>query len=66
VYLANEILGFEYGKELQTLLNQKATVQNYLSKYKFTKRWQFTPAPKESEWLKMNSSQTETSLKLEK
>ena len=54
VSLAKQILGFEYGKQLQQLINQDATVQHYLSHYKFTERWQFTPSQKEIEWLKTN------------
>ena len=51
VFLAKEILGFEQAKELQSKIETKATVQNYLSIFEFTERWQFTPQRKELEWL---------------
>ena len=55
VYLAKEIIGFELAKELQSKIENKATVQNYLSNFQFTESWQFTPQRKEIEWLKNNN-----------
>lgn len=51
VYLTKEFLGFEAAKELQSKIDNEATVQNYLSVFEFTERWQFTPQRKELEWL---------------
>jgi len=51
VYLTKELLGFELAKELQTKIKREASIQNYLSNYEFTDRWQFTPQQKEIEWL---------------
>ena len=57
VYLAKEIIGFESAKELQNKIEIKSTIQNYLSIYEFTERWQFTPQKKEIDWLaKSNGS----------
>jgi hypothetical protein len=43
VYLANEIIGFELAKKLHAQIDNAATVQNYLSMFEFTEKWQFTP-----------------------
>ena len=52
VYLAKELLGIKSAKKLQGLISKNATVQNYLSQYQFTAKWQFTPNQKDLEWLK--------------
>lgn len=52
VYLTNEILGFDYAKELMGLIEKEKTVKSYLEQFTFTQRWQYCPDKKELEWLK--------------
>lgn len=56
VYLCKELLGLAAAKNLQQQLPSHATVQFYLSKFQFTKRWQFTPQQKAIDWLKANET----------
>lgn len=58
VYLTKDLIGFEAAKELQKKIDPSATIQNYLSRFEFTDRWQFTPQRKELDWLhKINQEQ---------
>ena len=52
VYLTKEILGFSYATQLLAILQQEQKVAIYLSKFRYTQHWQFSPDRKELEWLK--------------
>ena len=54
VNLVHDFLGKEQAIELQKLLPPEATIQNYLSDFQFTSKWQFTPSRKDLEWLAEN------------
>jgi hypothetical protein len=54
VNLVHDFLGKEEAIELQKLLPAEATIQNYLSDFQFTSKWQFTPSGKDLEWLAKN------------
>ena len=52
VYLINLVHGSKFARELQGHLNLENNVENFLSAYNYTDKWQFTPSPVELEWLK--------------
>jgi hypothetical protein len=52
VFLTENILGLEKALILNSLINENATIQNYLKEFVFHEKWQFTPSREEIEWLK--------------
>lgn len=57
VCLANDFLGFEEAKELNSLLSKESTIKNFLKDFKFTEKWQFSPDKNELDWLKTKKNE---------
>ncbi len=63
LYLCQELLGLEKALILQKQIAKNSTVKRYLEQFRVTKRWQFTPDPKEIKWLKTNKNEYRRSIK---
>ncbi|MFK7935811.1 MAG: hypothetical protein AB8G22_20020 [Saprospiraceae bacterium] len=56
VYLVKEFLGTEQAINYQKILSPNTVISQYLTHFKFTERWQYSPDRNELLWLKNNKN----------